>query len=88
MSRPDNGPTDGGDEREESLGWRGWVVVAALVGALIVAPWALILVPGIQDGAGALGLGYRDTYLVLPLLPALGLGALGVWAAVASRREE
>ncbi|PSQ06220.1 hypothetical protein BRC92_01390 [Halobacteriales archaeon QS_4_69_31] len=75
---------DGG----ESLGWRGWVLVAGLVVALVLAPWSLILLTEFQAGVSALGLGYRNTYLVVPLLPALGLGLLAVWAAVANRRND
>lgn len=71
---------------EESLGWRGWVVVAALVVSMLVVPWTIILLPAAGGTLGSLGLGWRDAYLVLPLLPALALGSLAVWAAVAGRR--
>lgn len=72
---------------DDEFGWRGWVVVAVLVFAFLLVPWALILLPTAQSGIGALGLSWRDTYLALPMIPALLLGALGVWTALAARRE-
>lgn len=68
------------------FGWRGWVVVGALVVSLVVVPWTIIALPQASGFLESLGLGWRDAYLVLPLVPALGLGALAVWAAVANRR--
>mgnify|MGYP000451125658 CR=1 FL=1 len=41
---------------------------------------------GAGGALGATGLAWRDAYLVLPLLPALGLGSLAVWVALANRR--
>lgn len=73
-------------EREESLGWRGWVLVAGVVVSFLVIPWVIVLLPRAQGFLASLGLGLRDAYLVLPMIPALGLGALAVWAAVADRR--
>lgn len=81
-AKPRQAPTG-----EQEFGWRGWVLVAALVASLIVVPWTLIALPGMQGFVSSLGLGLRDAYLVLPLLPALGLGALAVWSAVASRKQ-
>lgn len=72
---------------DDSLGWRGWVVVAALVVSLLVVPWSIVLLPRAQGLLTGLGLGLRDAYLVLPMVPAVGLGVLAVWAAVASRRH-
>jgi len=71
----------------KSFDWRGWVLVAALVFALIVIPWSIIYLQQAQSFLESLGLGLRDAYLVLPLIPAMGLGALAVWSAVASRRD-
>jgi hypothetical protein len=62
------------------------VLVGALVVSLVVIPWAIVLLPSARGVLGSLGLGLRDAYLVLPMVPALGLGLLAVWAAVASRR--
>ena len=48
--------------------------------ALAVVPVLLYFVPRAQGLASSLGLGYRDAFLVLPLVPALVLAALAVWA--------
>ena len=72
---------------DDAFGWRGWVLVGVLIVAFVIVPWALILLPTAQSGIGALGLSWRDTYLALPMIPALALGALGVWTALAARRE-
>jgi hypothetical protein len=77
--RPDGPPPDG------DFDWRGWVLVGAIVFAFLVAPGVLYLLPSARGFVSGLGLGLRNTYLVLPLLPALGLGAIAVWAAVRSR---
>jgi hypothetical protein len=38
-----------------------------------------------RSAVASVGLSLRDTYLVLPLLPAFLLGAVAVWSAVRSR---
>jgi hypothetical protein len=68
----------GGDERE--FDWRGWILVAMLFVALVVVPTLLYFVPRAQGLAGSIGLGYRDAFLVLPLVPAVVLALLAVWA--------
>jgi hypothetical protein len=75
-----------GADATESLGWRGWVLVAAVVVAFLVVPWTIVLLPRAQGFLASLGLGLRDAYLVLPMVPAVVLAVLAVWAAVASRR--
>ncbi|MFB6268527.1 MAG: hypothetical protein ABEH83_01185 [Halobacterium sp.] len=57
-----------------------WLVVAALFVSGIVAPLYLYVV-----GPGSFGLGFRDTYLAIPMIPAVLLGAVGVWTAVRGR---
>ena len=56
---------------------RQWLVVAALVVCGILAPAYLYFV-----GPGSFGLGFRDTYLAIPMIPAILMGAVGVWTAV------
>jgi len=73
---------------DATFGWHGWLLVAAVVVAFLVIPWTIIALPPARESVGALGLSFRDAYLVLPLLPSLGLGALAVWAAVRSRRPD
>jgi hypothetical protein len=85
----DESPPGAPDETSgDGLGWQGWVLVGGLVVAMVLVPWAIVFLPTIQGALGSLGLGLRDAYLVLPMIPALGLGVLAVWAAVAYRRRE
>ncbi|WP_254820990.1 hypothetical protein [Haloglomus halophilum] len=67
-----------GDARE--FDWRGWVLVVAILFAFVVIPVALYFLPRAQGFVASLGLSLRDAFLVLPLLPAIVLGALAVWA--------
>jgi hypothetical protein len=71
----------------DGFDWRGWLLVATLAVSFIVIPWSIV---GLQEAQGlisALGLSLRDTYLVLPLLPAFVLGFVAVWTAVRSRQS-
>lgn len=54
-----------------------WLLVAVLFVSGIVAPAYIYWV-----GPGSFGLGFRDTYLAIPMIPALLLGLVGVWTAV------
>jgi hypothetical protein len=81
----DDGPTADrhgekprGEGRE--FGARGWVLVGMLFLAFGVIPMTIFFIPRAQGLLTAIGLGYRDAFLVLPLLPALLLGAMAVWA--------
>lgn len=67
-----------GEDRE--FGLRGWILVGWLVVALVVVPGYLFFFPRAGETVQLFGLGFRDTYLFVPLLPALVLGALAVWA--------
>jgi len=80
--RERRGTTDTGSSRaaDREFGWRGWVLVGFLVVALVLVPGALYFLPRAQGVATSLGLSLRDAYLVLPLVPALVLGGLAVWA--------
>ncbi|WP_436912063.1 hypothetical protein [Halosimplex marinum] len=82
----DPGGYDVPDPESREFGRRGWALVAALVVALVVIPWTIIAIPQARGLLEALPLGYRDAYLVLPFVPAVFLGLLGVWTAVANRR--
>ena len=59
----------------QHIDWRNWVLVAAMVFGVIVAPLLIIYQP-IQVNS------FVFTYLVLPLVPAFLLGAIAVWATV------
>jgi hypothetical protein len=67
-----------GDARD--FDWRGWTLVVAILFAFVVIPAMLYFLPRAQGFVTSLGLSLRDAFLVLPLLPALLLGALAVWA--------
>jgi ABC-type glycerol-3-phosphate transport system permease component len=75
-------------DAEEPLGpLRGWALVAAIVLAFLVLPGAVVFLPTARAGISALGLTLRDAYLVVPLVPALGLGVVAVWSALRARRD-
>lgn len=75
---PTAGARPAGAERE--FGWRGWVLVGFTVVAFFVVPGLLLALAYYRGAVVSLGLGWRPAYLVLPLVPALLLGALAVWA--------
>lgn len=86
---PANGPTVDGDGRVAAgasgdagreFGWRGWVLIAWLFIAIVVVPAYLYFYPRAGGTLALFGLGYRATFLVLPLVPAILLGILAVWA--------
>jgi hypothetical protein len=65
---------------ERTFGLRGWILVGWLVVAFVVVPVYLYFFPNANETLALFGLGYRETYLVLPLVPAIVLGILAVWA--------
>ncbi|WP_336002032.1 hypothetical protein [Halorientalis halophila] len=81
----DQYPRNTVDSTAKEFDWRGWLLVGAIVIAFLVVPGALYLLPAARGGLAALGLGWRHTYLALPLIPALLLAAIAVWSAVRSR---
>ncbi|PSP63730.1 hypothetical protein BRC79_11055 [Halobacteriales archaeon QH_8_67_27] len=86
-SSADGAGYDVPDPTAKEFGLRGWGLVLALVLAFLVIPWTIIALPSAQNFIESLPLGWRDAYLVLPFVPALFLGAIGVWTAVANRRQ-
>ena len=79
---PDRDPTedDQGAHPEavdREFDWRGWTLVAAIVVSFLVIPGVIYLYPHVGS---ALGLTFWDTYLALPMIPAIVLGVLAVWA--------
>ena len=73
-------PADTGSEAGGMSDRAQWLVVAVLFVSGIVAPLYLYVV-----GPGSFGLGFRDTYLAIPMIPAILLGTVGVWTAVRGR---
>lgn len=87
VHRPSGEPPRKLETTDDSFGWRGWVLVGVLVLSFLVIPWALILLPTARGALAGVGLPWRETYLVAPLIPALVLGIVGVWTALHARRE-
>jgi len=81
-----NSPEQTPPETDSSFG--SWLVLGALAIALVVIPWSLIVLPSARGLIGLVGFSLRDAYLVVPLVPAVGLGLLGVWTALRSRRSQ
>ncbi len=71
----------------DEFGREGWVVVGVLVFSFLIVPPAIIYLPEAQGLVRSLGLTLRDAYLALPMLPAVLLGAVAVWAALRHRRR-
>ena len=90
MSTSETDPQNGGDVSENSAdtgglsGLTGWLVVAVLFVAGIVAP-TLLYWAGQTGDLQALGLGFKNTYLAVPMVPAILLGAIGLWTALKHR---
>lgn len=57
---------------EREFDWRGWILVGVLFVAFVIAPLVVYLQPP--------QLPWRVTLIVFPLLPALLLGVVAVWA--------
>ena len=70
---------------DSGFDWRGWLLVATILACFLVVPAVILFLPQAEGFIASLGLTLRDAYLVLPLVPALLLGAVAVWAAVRSR---
>lgn len=83
--RNGGGGDDGGATSGGALsGGFGWLVVAVLFLAGIVAP-ALLYWAGQTGDLQALGLGFRSTYLAIPMIPAILLAIIGIWSALKDR---
>lgn len=67
-------------DADDTFDWRGWLLVAIIAVAFLVVPGLVLLRP-------LRIIGFQTTYLLLPLLPAVILGATAVWVAVRSRQE-
>lgn len=77
------GETDSAGTTPEPTGFgrAGWLLVIAVVGCFLVIPGIIYLNPTVPARAG---LPFFATFLVLPLIPALGLGLLAVWSMQAA----
>ncbi|MEF8779331.1 MAG: hypothetical protein V5A46_01460 [Haloferacaceae archaeon] len=68
-------------EEDADLGRTGWLLVGVVFVAFLGIPGAIYLYPVL---GGSFGLPFLTTYLVLPLLPAVGLGIIAVWTLTAT----
>jgi hypothetical protein len=71
--------------QQESFDWRGWLLVGCIVVSFLVIPGVILYLPYAQGAVTNLGLSWTQAYLVLPMIPAILLGAIAIWAAVGSR---
>lgn len=65
------------DEVDREFDYRGWTLVVAVFVAFIAIPGIIFLYPHVGP---MFGLTFWDTYLALPMIPAIVLGVLAVWA--------
>ena len=79
-STPRNDPSPGRSDltvpERETFGLRGWVLVGTLLVSFLVVPAVILFVP-------PAALPFQVAFLILPLIPALLLGAIAVWSALA-----
>jgi len=73
---------------QETFDWRGWLLVGAVVLSFLVVPAVVLFLPQLHGVLSSAGLSLTQTYLVFPMIPALLLGGIAVWAAVRSRTAE
>ncbi len=62
---------------DRTFDWRGWVLVAAIAVCFLAIPAVILAYPYVGQ---QFGLSFYDTYLALPMIPAVVLAALAVWA--------
>lgn len=62
---------------DREFDWRGWVLVVAIAVCFLAIPAVIYLYPYVGS---RLGLTFYDTYLALPMVPAVVLALLAVWA--------
>ena len=55
--------------------WRSWVLVGAIAISFLLVPAVVLLSP-------PTGFSFTFAYLILPMIPAIGLGIIAVWSSV------
>lgn len=58
---------------QSKFDWRGWVLVIGVFVAFLAIPIIITLRP-------PTGVSFRFAFLILPLIPAVGIALLAVWA--------
>ncbi|WP_096391606.1 hypothetical protein [Halopenitus persicus] len=80
-----------GPAREESepeadgFGRAGWALTAALITCTLLIPGVIYLYPYVL---GRFELSFFGTYLALPMIPAVLLGAIAVWSMTAATSND
>ncbi|EMA57265.1 hypothetical protein [Halorubrum lipolyticum] len=69
----------------DGFGRKGWALTAVLFTCILVIPGIIYVYP---YAAGALGFSFFATYLALPLIPAVLLGAVAVWSMTGATRDQ
>jgi cytochrome b subunit of formate dehydrogenase len=77
--------TAGSEPEADGFGRKGWALTAVLFTCVLVIPGIIYVYP---YAAGALGFSFFATYLALPLIPAVLLGAVAVWSMTAATRDQ
>lgn len=70
----------------DEMDWRGWLLVGLVCVCFLVIPAMVLYLPSAQGFIESLGLSLRQTYLALPMIPAILLGVTAVWAALRTQR--
>jgi len=73
-------------EAADEMDWRGWLLVGLVVVCFLVIPGVILFLPQARGFITSLGLSLRQTYLVLPMIPAILLGVTAVWAALRTQQ--
>jgi hypothetical protein len=74
-------------EAADEMDWRGWLLVGLVCVCFLVIPVLILFLPEAQGFIESLGLSLRQTYLALPMIPAILLGVTAVWAALRTQRN-
>ena len=72
----------------EEIDWRGWLLVGLVLVCFLVIPAMVLYLPQAQGFLESLGLSLRQAYLALPMIPAIALGVVAVWAALRTQARE
>jgi hypothetical protein len=84
VHRPDDWEESESDDDADDLGIGGWLLVGIVAVAFLVIPGIIYLFPA---APGEAGLSFLVAMLALPFAPALLLGAVAVWSAVADGEQ-
>jgi hypothetical protein len=70
------------------MDWRGWLLVGAVFVCFLVLPVMILFIPQAQSLLNSLNLSLRQAYLAMPMIPAILLGIIAVWAALRTQTVE